>query len=260
LNPASGALPRGFLFPLMSKIPYVKFYLGDYIKDTRVLPLNAKGGWVDLILAMWENDPQGELIGCIEDFARIMNCGVDEANLVIQTLKQKKIFDYLELDGCNFKITSRKQKKMLKLSKTRKETGKTGGNPVLVKQKDNQNINNLVKVNPEYEYENEYENNNHIGVGEVIFNIEKYLIENRNQLEVVCMNSGKSENEVLHVLKKYHLSCQEKEFYPKKPLSLIAGLQKWLLNENKFKNGKDSGHFGEKPVPSIQPTGSFRKL
>lgn len=139
----------------MSKQPYIQFYLGDYIKDTRVLPLNVKGGWVDLILAMWDNEPKGELIGTMEDYARIMNCSKEEADLVIQTLKQKKIFDYDDLSNGHFRIISRKQKKMEKLSEIRKKAGKTGGNPNLLNQKDNQQSNQKYNQNPEYEYKDE---------------------------------------------------------------------------------------------------------
>jgi len=141
----------------MAKQPYIQFYLGDYIKDTRVLPLNVKGGWVDLILAMWDNTPKGELIGTIEDYARIMNCSKEEANLVIQTLKQKKFFDYDDLGDGHMKIISRKQKKMEKLSEIRKNIGKSGGNPTLLNQKDNQQANQKHKQNPEYEYKDEVE-------------------------------------------------------------------------------------------------------
>lgn len=142
----------------MPKQPYIQFYIGDYIKDTRVLPLNVKGGWVDLILAMWDNDPKGELTGTTDDFARIMNCTKDESNLVIQTLKQKKIFAWTDLPDGQTKIISRKQKRMIELSKTRKKVGELGGNPILVNQNDlKKNKLNIQKDNliPEYEYINE---------------------------------------------------------------------------------------------------------
>jgi hypothetical protein len=135
----------------MAKQPYIQFYLGDYIKDTRVLPLNVKGGWVDLILAMWDNEPKGELTGTIEDFARIMNCSVEEANLVIQTLKQKNIFGYRDAQDGQMQIISRKQKKMLKISESRKNTGKLGGNPILLNQNDNYIDKVEDKLIPEYE-------------------------------------------------------------------------------------------------------------
>jgi hypothetical protein len=92
------------------------------------------------------------------------------------------------------------------------------------------------------------------------FDIEKFLKENRGQFEVVCMNAHKDESEVLRVLKKYHLHCQEKEIYPKKPLPLIAGLQKWLINENQFKNGTGKRNTGEKPVPTVHAAGGFGNL
>lgn len=92
------------------------------------------------------------------------------------------------------------------------------------------------------------------------FDIEKYLKENRNHFEIICMNAKKTEIEVLRVLKKFHLHNVEKDSYPKKPIQLIAGLQKWLINENVFSNGTSKGHSGEKPVPTIHAAGGFGKL
>src|ERR1700749_374249 len=117
----------------MAKNPYVKFYIGDYIKDTRILPLNVRGGWTELILQMWNNDPQGELIGTVEELARVMCCSADEASFCINLLKEKKIFSYEEKGDGRIRIISRKQKKMLSLSEIRKETGSEGGNPKLAK-------------------------------------------------------------------------------------------------------------------------------
>lgn len=143
----------------MAKQPYIQFYIGDYIKDTRILPLNIRGAWVDLILFMWENEPKGELTGTIEDFSRMMNCSLEEANLVIQTLKQKKIFAWEDLQDGQTRIVSRKQKKMAEISKTRKKVGELGGNPVLVNKKltkHNNLVNQKDNLNTEYEYDTEY--------------------------------------------------------------------------------------------------------
>jgi len=137
----------------MAKNPYLKFYIGDYIKDTKRLPLNIRGGWVELILAMWDNDPKGEITGDMEEFSRVMSCSLEEAILVIQTLKQKKICDFSDLGDGRVRLVSRKQKSMIKLSQTRSEVGKNGGNPNLVKQKDNQKVKQKDKLNCEYEYE-----------------------------------------------------------------------------------------------------------
>lgn len=136
----------------MAKEPYLKFYMGDYIKDTRILPLNVRGAWADLILFMWDNDPKGEISGTMDDFSRLMCCSVEEANLVIQTLKQRKIFDYHESIDGSIKIVSRKQKEMIKLSETRSKSGKNGGNPKLAKPKEEILLNQKDNLNPEYEY------------------------------------------------------------------------------------------------------------
>jgi uncharacterized protein YdaU (DUF1376 family) len=139
----------------MAKRPYIQFYIGDYIKDTRILPLNVRGAWVDLILFMWDNQHKGEISGTIEEFSRLMCCSIEEANLVIQTLKQKNIFSYEELPGGILKIVSRKQKRMDQLSQIRSESGKNGGNPALKQPKQENLLNQKDKLNAEYEYDNE---------------------------------------------------------------------------------------------------------
>lgn len=136
----------------MAKNPYLKFYIGDYIKDTKRLPLNVRGGWVELILAMWENDPKGEIIGDMEEYARTMSCSVDEAFLVIQILKQRRICDFEEFEDGRIKMISRKQKDMIKLSQKRSEVGKLGGNPGLLNQNDVFLLNQKDNLNHEYEY------------------------------------------------------------------------------------------------------------
>jgi len=73
--------------------------------------------------------------------------------------------------------------------------------------------------------------------GLVIYDIEKYLQDNRKEFEVICMGSHKTEEQVLFVLKKFHLWNQQNEKYPKPPLALIAGLKSWLLNEKNILNG-----------------------
>ena len=204
----------------MAKQPYIQFYLGDYIKDTRVLPLNVKGGWVDLILAMWDNEPKGELIGTIEDFSRIMNCSKDEAILVIQTLKQKKFFDYVDLPDGFMQIISRKQKKMKTLSEMRKKIGKTGGNPNLLNQKD--------KLNTEDENENVIEDVfKDRGVGKGFF-----MPDEKYEIELPEMDVGKAVEYITHTK---HVTAN-KELV----LSLWGAFKvKNFTGEKTYKNDRD---------------------
>jgi uncharacterized protein YdaU (DUF1376 family) len=150
----------------MAKQPYIPFYIGDYTIKTRHLPLNVRGGWLELIFNMWNAKPRGTLNGTIKEFAGMMSCDQDEANLVIQTLNQKNIFAYEDLGNGQIKISSRRMVRDAELSEKRKKTGSLGGNPVLLNQKDNQknklgyppfdndnDINNLTKDNGVFNYE-----------------------------------------------------------------------------------------------------------
>jgi len=144
---------RGHHYFHMGKQPYIPFYVGDYLKDTRVLPLNVRGGYVDLILYMWDASIRGEIIGSYEDFSRLMSCSMEDSVLVIQTLNQKNVIDFTQLDNGQMKIESRKIKKMEELSKTRKIAGMRGGNPNLVNQTVKQDRNQKVNLNAENEIE-----------------------------------------------------------------------------------------------------------
>lgn len=139
-----------------SKDRWLKFWGADWVKDCRLLPLNVRGGWLEIILIA--QDSFGVVEGTISDFAKIMSCEISEANLVIQMLKQKKICDYEISPEGIIKITCRKIARQTDISKKRSEAGKKGGNPKLkknlvdnlLKQKDNQNV----------EYSNSFSNSN----------------------------------------------------------------------------------------------------
>jgi uncharacterized protein YdaU (DUF1376 family) len=231
----------------MAKQPYIQFYLGDYIKDTRILPLNVKGGWVDLILNMWDNSPKGELTGTIQDFARIMNCDTNEADLVIQTLKRKNIFDYRQVDNEHFTIISRKQKKMVQISETRKKIGELGGNPALLNQKSKDNLTKKKSkdnLNTEYEYDNETENN-------ISNNVTNSLVSN-GKIEISEIDVGAT-IEFIKLTKDVKLTNdQVKDFFKAFKInnshevysSRSKGMKhfrEWLKLQN-FSNGTNSKH------------------
>lgn len=110
----------------MGRQPYMPLYVGDYIKDTRVLPLSVRGAWVDLILFMWDNPVRGELIGTIEEVARMIGCNTDEAHFALNLLKQKGTADIYLLPTGEFKIISRRMKRDAEISQKRSEAGKNG--------------------------------------------------------------------------------------------------------------------------------------
>jgi len=83
----------------------------------------------------------------------------------------------------------------------------------------------------------------------LVYDFEKYLLNHQKTYESIVINSQKDETLIREVLKKYHLWNVENNKYPKKPIQLIAGLQKWLLNE-KMGNGN---HKKEEPKSQSPP-------
>lgn len=111
----------------MGKQPYIPFYIGDYLKDTRVLPLAVRGAWVDLILFMWDAPVRGELLGTYEDFARLLSCTVQEAEFALNLLEAKKTAD-ISKQGEQIRVCSRRMMKEASISVTRSRAGSDGGN------------------------------------------------------------------------------------------------------------------------------------
>jgi hypothetical protein len=73
---------------MAEKQPYIPLYTGDYLKDTRRLPLAARGAWVDLMIFMWDSKERGVLVGTMPEYAMMMSCTLDEANFAIGLLRE----------------------------------------------------------------------------------------------------------------------------------------------------------------------------
>lgn len=141
----------------MGKQPYIPFYVGDYLKDTRVLPLSVRGAWVDIILFMWDAPVRGEIVGTMEDFARMMSCTIQEAEFALNLLKQKSTADFVLLEHGEIKIISRKMKRDYEISKKRSKAGKKGVEAKFANGFAEANAKAKVKQNTEYDTDNEYE-------------------------------------------------------------------------------------------------------
>lgn len=110
----------------MGKQPYIPLYTGDYMQDTRALPLNVRGAWVELMIHMWRAKERGVVIGTMPEYAMMMGCLLDEANFAIGLLQQKEICDYEVLPNGLLKLICRRMVRETKTSKARSDAGKTG--------------------------------------------------------------------------------------------------------------------------------------
>jgi len=137
----------------------MQFYIGDWLKDTRTLPLNCRGAWIDLIAFMWNNDPKGEISGTDEEFARILGCTTREWKGIFEVLTARKVMDFREENGQKTLI-SRKIKRMDYISAIRSESGLKGAKaahlpPDLPRQNGWQKPDSGPGPDNEYEYEDE---------------------------------------------------------------------------------------------------------
>lgn len=123
----------------MSKLPAIQFYPGDWRKDPGVqaLSFHDRGVWFEIILLMHESDERGKLLlngKPMPESALARLLGLDNQNLTttLTTLLEFGVASRCEETGA---IVCRRMLRDENLRNIRKEAGKKGGNPVLVKQK-----------------------------------------------------------------------------------------------------------------------------
>lgn len=122
----------------MAKLPAIQFYPGDWKKDIGVqsLSFHDRGVWFEILLLMHESEQRGILIlngqAMSEDaLSRII--GLDKQNLTT-TLTNLLTYGVASRDDATGALMSRRMVRDENLRKVRQESGKLGGNPVLVKQ------------------------------------------------------------------------------------------------------------------------------
>lgn len=73
----------------MAKLPALMLYTGDWRKDPRLsfCPPAARGVWIDLICAMHDDDRSGQLIGTVDQLARVGRCSVSEMESALEFLR-----------------------------------------------------------------------------------------------------------------------------------------------------------------------------
>lgn len=123
----------------MSKLPAFQFYPGDWRKDTGVQSLDyqARGVWIEILCLMHESEQRGILTlngRAMPDEALARLLGLDEILLkqILTTLVNHGVTSRDEHTGA---LMSRRMVRDENLRKIRQNAGKSGGNPVLLKQK-----------------------------------------------------------------------------------------------------------------------------
>lgn len=76
------------------KLPWFQFYPGDWLQDTRMLDLQSKGAWFEIINVMWTAPERGVLSGTLEEFSLLLGCYIDDTSTILDRFERLKICDF----------------------------------------------------------------------------------------------------------------------------------------------------------------------
>ncbi len=62
----------------MAKLPYMQFYPADWILDTQVLTLDAKGAWIDILCQLWISETPGIHTWNMREFTTLLRLSYDK--------------------------------------------------------------------------------------------------------------------------------------------------------------------------------------
>jgi len=87
----------------MEKFPFIQFFTADWIQDTQVLTLDAKGAWIDIICQLWISPTPGTRTWNRREFQTLLRLRYDEElNQMIADLS--RVAEVTMLDAKNAKV------------------------------------------------------------------------------------------------------------------------------------------------------------
>jgi hypothetical protein len=86
----------------MAKMPFMKFYPQDYLYDTRILTLEERAVWMDLLCFLWNAPERGRMVGSVQDLAQMVGIEWLKFRTILEGLKRKNV---LNLTESNEKLT-----------------------------------------------------------------------------------------------------------------------------------------------------------
>lgn len=76
------------------KLPWFQFYPADWVNDTRMLDLQSKGAWFEIINAMWNAPNRGVISGTLEEFSLLLGCYIDVTTVILDRFERQNICDF----------------------------------------------------------------------------------------------------------------------------------------------------------------------
>ena len=101
------------------KLPFLQFYPSDYLVDTRILTLSARGAWVDILCVLHGSSTRGTATFPVRGWSRIMGVSEAEFETTIEEIDAMKVGNVLRCSNGDVTITCRR---MLNEAITREQT------------------------------------------------------------------------------------------------------------------------------------------
>ncbi len=101
------------------KLPFFQFYPADWVRDTRVLSLAAKGAWADVLCTLHTSKTRGTSTLSLTAWARIIGATPTEADAVLTELGDTGVCDIERQPNTDVTLTCRR---MLREEITKQQT------------------------------------------------------------------------------------------------------------------------------------------
>lgn len=101
------------------KLPFLQFYPSDYLVDTRILTLSARGAWVDILCVLHGSSTRGTATFPVRGWSRIMGVSDAEFKTTIEEIDAMKVGNVIRCSNGDVTITCRR---MLNEAITREQT------------------------------------------------------------------------------------------------------------------------------------------
>lgn len=90
------------------KLPFLQFYPADYLVDTRVLTLSARGAWVDILCVLHASSTRGTSTFPVRGWARIMGVSDADFEIALGEIEAMKVGNVTRCGNGDVTITCRR--------------------------------------------------------------------------------------------------------------------------------------------------------
>ena len=104
----------------MGKLPYMRFFVNDFMADTRALSTSSTGIWIKALCDMHWHNPRGQMRGTRENICRACGCTLHEFENFLSENKVHKVANVT----LRHEIVTLKSRRMAKEEKEREQARK----------------------------------------------------------------------------------------------------------------------------------------